>query len=31
MLLLQQMIVLFIYMLIGYIACKKDMLDAKAG
>lgn len=31
MLLLQQMIVLFIYMLIGYIACKKDMLDATAG
>lgn len=31
MLLLQQMIVLFIYMLIGYIACKKGRLDIGAG
>lgn len=31
MLLLQQMIVLFIYMLIGYFACKKGVLDEFAG
>ena len=30
MLLLQQMIVLFIYMMIGYIACKKEKLDEAA-
>ena len=30
MLLLQQMIVLFIYMMIGYIACKKGKLDEAA-
>ena len=31
MILLQQMIVLFLYMMIGYVCCQKDFLDVEAG